>query len=273
MSPDGAQFRVASLHRYPVKSMLGETVDTLFVDVSGANGDRRWALVDDVSGHIASAKQARLWRDLLKCSARMDTTGVRIELPDGTKTATDRDDANGLLSALLGRSVHLVDHRPHGASIEHADADQWLDRGLDAEVDALPLELAAATPGDSFTDFAPLHAITTATLQRIGVEAARYRPNLVIATPPGFPPYTENEWTDDVVTVGAAQMRVLGPTPRCVIPTLEHGSLARATQALRTPAAENRAQSFDFGVLPCAGTYLAVTAEGTIQTGDPITLG
>ncbi|GLP75528.1 hypothetical protein TUM20983_26380 [Mycobacterium antarcticum] len=61
-----------------------------------------------------------------------------------------------------------------------------LEFGLDAEVDAPLLELAEATPGDSFTDFAPVHAVTTATLERIGTEAERYRPNLVIATPPGL---------------------------------------------------------------------------------------
>jgi uncharacterized protein YcbX len=203
----------------------------------------------------------------------MDVTGVRIELPDGSETATDRDDVNVVLSALLGRSVNLAHRRPKGASMEQADSEQVLDRGLDTEVDTRLITLAAVTPGGAFTDFAPLHAITTATLERIGVESTRYRPNLVIATPPGFPPNAETKWTGTVLAVGQAQLRVLGPTPRCVIPTLEHGALGRATEALHTPTAENRTQSFHFGVLPCAGTYLAVTAEGTIHTGDPITLG
>jgi hypothetical protein len=38
---------------------------------------------------------------------------------------------------------------------------------------------------------APRHAMTTATLERVGVEALRYRPNLVIVTPSGCPPYAE----------------------------------------------------------------------------------
>jgi uncharacterized protein YcbX len=253
--------------------MLGEIVDTLFVDAAGANGDRRWALIDDLSGRIASAKQARTWRSLLMCSARMDATGLRIELPDGSETASDRADVDVVLSALLGRSVKLADRRPKGASMEQADSEQVLDRGLDAEVDTRVITLAALTPGESFTDFAPLHAITTATLERIGVEATRYRPNLVIATPPGFPPYAETSWAGMVLTAGEAQLHVLGPTPRCVIPTLQHGALGRSPEALRTPTAENRRQSFGFGVLPCAGTYLAVTAEGRMRAGDPITLG
>ena len=44
--PTAVQMRVESLLRYPVKSMLGETVKSLFVDERGAEGDRRLAFVD-----------------------------------------------------------------------------------------------------------------------------------------------------------------------------------------------------------------------------------
>jgi len=81
------QLRVESLRRYPVKSMLGESVDSLFVDEGGAEGDRRLALIDTETGHVASAKHARLWRGLLKCTAHAGTGRVNIELPDGTSVA------------------------------------------------------------------------------------------------------------------------------------------------------------------------------------------
>ncbi|BBY46763.1 molybdenum cofactor biosysynthesis protein (plasmid) [Mycolicibacterium arabiense] len=273
--PSAAQnhLRVESLHRYPVKSMLGESVDVLFVDDQGAEGDRRLALIDATTGRVASAKQARLWRDLLKCSATIEGDRVHIRLPDGTTAVADQDGIDEILSRLLARPVRLLDSRPDGATLERADPDQVLERGLDAEVDAPLLELAQATPGDSFVDLAPLHAITTATLAQIGTEAQRYRPNLVITTPPGYPAYAENEWTGRTLMVGGVQVTALGPTPRCVIPTLEHGRLARAPHALRTPVTENRVQAFDFGVLPCAGTYLAVKVEGAIRTGEQVSLG
>ena len=264
--------RVASLHRYPVKSMLGETVRELFVDDEGASGDRRLALIDEATGRVASAKQARLWRGLLKCSAIVDGGRVRISLPDGTNVDADEDGIDDVLSRLLARPVHLIDRRPQGAEVERADPEQVLHFGVDADVDAPLLELAQATPGDSFVDFAPLHAITTATLERIGVEAERYRPNLVITTPPGYPAYSENEWTGRTLVVGNVRLSALGPTPRCVVPTLEHGQLDRAPQALRTPATENRVESFDFGTLPCAGAYLAVIGEGAIHTGASISI-
>jgi len=263
---------VGSLHRYPVKSMLGETVDTLSVDPRGAEGDRRFALLDETTGRVASAKQARLWRALLQCHASTVDGRVRIALPDGVTTATDQDGADDALSALLHRRVRLVDHRPEGAALERADPDQVLDLGEDAEVDAPLLEIGQATPGDSFTDLAPLHAITTATVERIGTESLRYRPNIVIETPAGFPAYAENDWTDRILTVGGVRMRVIGATPRCAIPTLEHGPLPRAPHALRTPAAENRVDTSGLGALPCAGAYLEVLDDGQIRTGDPVRL-
>ncbi len=260
-----------TLHRYPVKSMLGQCVDELSVNSCGAHGDRSLALIDRDTGRVASAKQARLWRGLLQCSATVGAAGVQIETPDGT-FAVDDSSIDERLSQYLGRAVQLIDRRPAGASVERADPEQVLERGVDAEVDAPLLELAQATSGESFTDFAPLHAITTATLNHVGVEGARYRPNLIIATPPGFPAYAENDWTGHTLRIGSVKLAVMGPTPRCVIPTLEHGSLPGAPQALRTPVAENRVPAFDFGVLPCAGCYLEILEPGILRAGDSIEL-
>lgn len=265
--------RVESLLRYPVKSMLGETVSSIFVDEHGAEGDRRLALVDTATGHVASAKNARLWRGLLKCTANREAGRVRIGLPDGTSVAVDDPGIDELLSGLLGRPVRLIAQRPEGATLVRPDPEQLLELGLDAEVSGRILEIAQATPGDAFTDEAPLHAITTATLAHIGVEALRYRPNIVIATPPDYPPYAENGWVGTEIAVGEVRLRVLTATSRCVVPTLEHGPLPRAPQALRLPAAENRWDTGGHGAQPCAGAYLAVASEGVIRVGDRVTIG
>jgi uncharacterized protein YcbX len=266
------QTRVGSLRRYPVKSMLGEIVTEITVGFGGVEGDRRLALIDRETGRVASAKQARLWRHLLQCSARIEDGRVWIRMPDGTEVAADAADAEDLLSAFLSRPVRLADQRPEGASVERADPEQVMRQGLDAEVDAPLLELAEGTPGDSFVDLAPLHVITTATLEHIGIEAERYRPNIVVATPPGHPPYTENDWTGRTLTVGSVQLKGMGPTPRCVIPTLEQRGLGRAPEALRIPTAENRVESFGLGHLPCAGAYMEVAVEGTIRLEDQVAL-
>lgn len=267
------QMWIDSLHRYPVKSMLGETVSSVFVNERGAAGDRCLALVDTGSGHVASAKQPRLWRGLLKCTASGDAGRVSIGLPDGSTVTADEPGVDELLSRFLGRPVRLVGQRPDGATVVRPDPEKLLELGVDAEVDGRILQIGQATPGDSFTDDAPLHAITTATLEHIGVEAVRYRPNLVIATPAGYPPYAENDWVGTELAVGGARLRVLKATTRCVVPTLEHGPLPRAQHALRTPAAENRVPTSGFPALPCAGAYLEVVAEGVIRVGDRVTPG
>jgi MOSC domain-containing protein len=264
--------RVESLRRYPVKSMLGEIVPAMFIDERGADGDRRLALVDAETRRVASAKQPRLWRRLLQFSASGDAGRVRIKLPDGTTVAAADPGIDDLLSRLVGRSVRLVSQRPQGATLERPDPEKVLELGEDAEIEARIVEIAGATPGDSFTDLAPLHAITTATLERVGVETMRYRPNLVITTPPGYPPYAENEWVGRELAVGEARLRVLKVTSRCAVPTLEHGTLPRSPHALRILMAENRVESPGSGPLPCAGAYLEVLSAGTIRTGDPVTL-
>ncbi|MEE2855147.1 MAG: MOSC N-terminal beta barrel domain-containing protein [Actinomycetota bacterium] len=272
-TPAPVPMRVQALLRYPVKSMLGETLDRLPVDERGAEGDRRLALLDAETGHVASAKNPRLWRYLLTCTAHADAQGVRISMPDGADVAADDPGVDELMSRLTGRRVRLVTQRPEGATLVRPDPEKLLELGLDTEVDGRILRIAAATPGDSFTDEAPLHAITTATLEHIGVEALRYRPNLVITTPPGHPPYAENDWVGGELVIGETRLRVLTATSRCVVPTLEHGPLPRAPQALRIPAAENRLNTGGHGAQPCAGVYLAVVTKGVIRVGDQVTVG
>jgi MOSC domain-containing protein len=128
--------RVQTLCRYPVKSMLGETVAATFVDERGAEGDRRLALVDTETRRVASAKQPRLWRRLLQFSASGDAGQVHIKLPDGNTVAAADPGIDELLSRLLGRSVRLVSQRPQGATLERPDPEKVLELGEDAEVEA-----------------------------------------------------------------------------------------------------------------------------------------
>lgn len=262
------QMSVANLYRYPVKSMLGETVSTLHIGESGADGDRRLALVDAETGHVASAKQPRKWAGLLQLAARADAGQVVIATPDGNEVAADSPGIHDLLSGLVGRSVKLTDHRGRGATLERSDPEKLLALGLDAEVETPVIEIARATPGHTFHDVAPLHVMTTATLKQVGAEAVRYRPNVVLATPTGYPPYAENNWAGTELVIGAVRLRVLKPTHRCVVPTLEHGGLPRAPHALRTLVTENRVEGPDSKKLPCAGVYLEVITPGAISVGD-----
>jgi uncharacterized protein YcbX len=159
------------------------------------------------------------------------------------------------------------------ADIDRADPDEVLDQGVEAEVDAPQLVLGEAVPDATFLDYAPLHMITTATLEHIGRPVARYRPNIVVRTPPGYPPFAENTWVGRAMALGEVVVRVVLPTPRCAIPTLEHGDLPRDPGALRTLMAQNRVEVPGFGVLPAAGVYGTVEQAGVLRSGDDARIG
>ena len=62
-------------------------------------------------------------------------------------------------------------------------------------------------------------------------------------------------------------------TPRCAIPTLEHGDLPRDTAALRVLADHNRVTPVEpLAPQPCAGAYAQVLRPGRIRVGDVVRL-
>jgi uncharacterized protein YcbX len=266
--------RVAALRRYPVKSMLGEPREAIDVTALGVAGDRRYAYIDDETGRVATAKNPRLWRRLLQCSATTASDGVNVTLPDGRSVPVG--ESAGPVSELVGRSVHLADERSAGATVERSDPLDVLTHGIDAEIEAALLEIAQGTPGGAFVDDSPVHLITTATLDAVGLEraeAVRYRPNIVIETPAGTPAFVENDWVGATIRVGDVELRGTMPTPRCSVPTLEHGALGRSPQSVRYPLEHNRVEAGDFGLNPCAGLYASVVTGGTVGEGDVVRIG
>lgn len=283
--PDGT---VAGLRRYPVKSMLGEDLRECGVTERGLDGDRRLALVDSGTGKVGSAKNPRLWRRALQLSAAAGagsgsgsgSGSVKITFPDGAVRGADDPDIDAALSEFLGRPVTLASEPPAGAALDRAVPDEVLRHGVEARVRSVLLEIGTAAPAGTFFDFAPVHLITTSTLDAVAsasprgtVEAERYRPNLVIRTPSG-PGFTENDWTGRELSVGPSLvLRVVARSPRCAIPTLEHGGLPRDADALRVPASRNRispAEGLD--PEPCAGVYAQVVRPGPVRPGDPVRL-
>ncbi|MFF2077672.1 MOSC domain-containing protein [Kitasatospora sp. NPDC058162] len=267
MLTGGTVGRVERLLRYPVKSLLGEELPAAEVSARGLAGDRARALLDLETGRVASAKNPRRWAGLLRYSAAAAADGrVTITGPDGRSA----DEAG--LSEALGRKLALIAERPPGAEVERAVPEEVLARGIEAEVAVTVNELGRAAPDGGFFDFAPLHLITSSTLLAVGVEAERYRPNLVIRTEgEGF---VENAWVGRELTVGESlRLRIVAPTPRCAVPTLAHGALPRRTEALRIPAERNRLVPLEgMPALPCTGVYAQVVVPGAIRAGDAVRL-
>jgi uncharacterized protein len=270
---------VMVLRRYPVKSMLGEDVPDAAVTHSGLDRDRALALIHLETGKVASAKNPRLWRAMLKLAAAVAGSDVEITLADGETIRSTDPGIDAVLSELLGRPVALTGTPPPGAELDRADPSEVLRRGATARVPVKTSLISAGSPAGTFFDFAPIHLLTSSTLGRIAelsprgaVELERYRPNIVIRTDaPGF---VENDWAGRDLRVGSdLTLRVIARTPRCAIPTLEHGDLPRDTAALRVLADHNRVVPLEpLDPQPCAGAYAQVLHPGRIHVGDTVRL-
>ncbi|HEY8524306.1 MAG TPA: MOSC domain-containing protein [Acidimicrobiales bacterium] len=304
--------QVREIRRYPVKSMLGEEPERVTIGASGIPGDRAWALVDAATGKVASAKQPRLWGELLGFRAvyldgaadpadpRPDAAApgpgaagppppgpVEITDPTGARVRSDDPAVDDRLSAAVGRPVRLSSKVPDAGQYDYVWevdglAPQEIVSGSQTGVteegrplSAMPLGVMA--PG-TFQDVAPVTVMTTAALAAMGAvhPDGRWDParfrSNLLLEVDGDG-IVENEWVGRRLTVGGAVLEVAAPTPRCVMTTLPQGDLPRDRRILQAVARENRRDFAGLGQWACLGAYATVVEPGEVAVGDPIRLG
>jgi uncharacterized protein YcbX len=270
---------VASIHRFPVKSMRGESLTEVELVADGMVGDRTWALRDIETGKLASAKRPRPWATLLECVATGAGDDVEIALPTGEDFAIHDPGLPVALEALLGRTVAIeASERAQQGTYD----SEWPEvDGVDLSGDVeLPTNLTGE--GTSFIDLGILHLLTTTSIQtlaeadpELALDIRRFRPSLVLETPDltGFP--ENDDWADATLRLGtgddAVEVVVGIPTPRCIMTTLAQGAVPRQPGILQTLARINR-RSSDFGSFACLGAYATVARPGVVRTGDEISL-
>ena len=260
---------LATLHRYPVKSMMGEDLNAARVTPRGLFGDRSFALCDSETQKIARAKNPRKWPTLFSYRAAFTTPpedettlpAVRVTLPDGTHITTANPEFAATLSSSLGRPVSLLSAPPQNAQLE----EYWPDMEGLAHRDHVTDE---AMPPGTFFDLAMLHILTTSTLDALRAnypegrfEPRRFRPNLIINTA-GQKGFVENDWIGKTLAIGPdVKLQITGPCPRCVMTTLAQGDLPKDPGILKTAAKFNNVQ---------VGIYATILTPGTIRINDPV---
>jgi len=254
---------VATLWRYPVKSMQGEELNAAEVTTAGVLGDRRLAVVDPATGKVAGAKNPRKWPGFFYFRSAYvappqdaaQLPAVRITMPDGASATTQDAGLPKLLSAALGREVTLSDGLRAATAEDYVVADDQV--------------VSWELPTGTFFDAASLHLVTTATLDKLRslypegrFESRRFRPNIIIATPPQASGFVENDWVGREIAIGPrVRLRVTMATGRCVMTTLPQGDLPHDRGILRTAAQHNDAH---------VGVYAEVLAGGLVKRGDAI---
>jgi uncharacterized protein YcbX len=226
---------VASLWRYPVKSMAGERVAAVELEGHGVVGDRGWGVRDRDAGVVLTAKRCP---PLLHASAAVVADGATVvTLPDGQRGETGSPALDAALSDWLGRPVALEAARP-GVAVDYDDG--------------------FAGPPGRFVDGWPVHLVTTATLA--GDDERRYRANVVVAAE--GEPFVEDAWVDASLAMGDARLDVRKRCGRCVMVTRAQPGLPEDRSRLR------RLRGRD-GRL---GVYLRVSRPGLVREGDEVGL-
>lgn len=230
---------VSSLHRWPVKSLAGEPIPATALDRRGFAGDRAHALFDSHKGapRRLTIRQAP---GMLHWSAAYDGRAVALNhlppphltAPDGRSYAWDDPALPAALSDDLGRPVEL--------------------RRDPALMPDLPDSILITTE-------ASLGAVGAALSRPLDLR--RFRPNVHVAF--DAPAFAEESWQGRRLRVGEAELELLHPCERCVIPTRDPDTAAKDAGIIRWLARE-RGNLF--------GINGRAVAAARISVGDPVEL-
>ena len=223
--------RIASLHRYPVKSLLGEDLDEVEIDERGVVGDRHWS-VRTAADKIGSGKSTSRFEavvGLLDLRAAMQDDTVVVMSSDGDKYAVDDPVAAERLSSRLGQPLTFAPE----TDVSHYD---------DGPVSLIGLASVRALTAD----------------RGRFVEPDRFRANIVLDTNAAF---AEDAWIGCRIGVGAAVLEVTMPSPRCVMINMASADLPAQPGNLAALA-----QLHD----SCLGVIARVVQPGRVGVGDVV---
>jgi uncharacterized protein len=270
---------VSRLWRYPVKSMLGEDLESADVIWSGLFGDRSYALVDVESSLLVSAKNPAKWQKMFECSSELvhgrtsrGAPRAMVTLPGGETfeiTEDNFDAAETALSSLFGRQVRFIAARaePRAVTMEqyHPEIEDDAQGGKTTES-----KRSAEAQSGTFTDSAAVHLVTTSSLRALSAQNAsskfdplRFRPNILIDTgeAQGF---AESLWVGRTLAVGKdVKLKIYKECGRCVMTTLPQEVLPADTDVLRSVMRLNGGK---------LGVLASVVHGGTVEKHDPVAL-
>ncbi|QED46589.1 MOSC domain-containing protein [Cytobacillus dafuensis] len=223
--------QVKEIRRFPVKTILGESLSSVSINNRGLIGDRLWA-IRNLSGKFGSGKTTRRFQQmdgLFNYRARYEGATPIVTMPDGLDYRADDNAVNEVLSERLGFQVTLAREE----SISHFDEG-------------------------------PVSIITTSALRKLSqqlgetVDPRRFRANLLIDTE--LTGYIEDDWVDRLIQVGPTVfLRVVATLPRCVMVNNSQEELPQDARILRNLAHNHDAM---FGV------WAKVERGGEVSVGD-----
>jgi hypothetical protein len=223
--------RVASIHRYPVKSMAGERCSSADLTFQGIPGDRMYAFIQDGNFGPFPWLTGRELPALLYYQPEYtaeERPRLFVRTPGGDLLPVESEELREELERASDCKVHLLSNY----------------RG---SFDVAPITLMA-------------HATVDAIARESGTAAdpLRFRMNLYLDTGDETP-FVENGWVGGVVRVGSARIAVTEPDRRCVMTTLDYPTSEGSPRVLKAIGQLNDA---------FAGAYGAIITPGAVNPGD-----
>ncbi len=255
-------FRIDSLHVYPLKGARAVDLDSVRVQARGLEGDRAWMLVDAdgtfVSQRSVPALTGLTARHMANGTLELEWRGEHHAVPQPTGPAESvrvwndiveaipaDERANAWLSERLGRTFRLF----------------WMPPTTLRQVDPV---YASEGHGTRFTDGYPVLVTTTGSLRALGLDIPmnRFRPSIVIDTPDAW---LEDTW--DRIAIGDVELRLVKPCGRCVVTTIDQDTGVGGKEPLTTLALLRKQ-----GSKVLFGENAVVEQEGTMKVGDRMTV-
>jgi len=270
---------ILNIYRYPVKSMMGETLSEADIGEAGIPGDRGWAVRDEKRGGIRGGKKIP---QLMTLTAQSGPTAPLITAPDGDSASASTEGINEWLSEKLNHPVTLwpllpadqLDHYRRGAP-DTEDFEQEL-RAVFGRLPEEPLPdltgfeelLEFESPPGTYFDAFPISIMSQqslATMNQLEGESRfdvrRFRPNLLVDIPDTNHPFPEQAWVGKTVSLGSVQLKIDMTCPRCSMTTHGFDDLPRDTEIMR------KLVNHSDGNL---GIYASVQRRGQISVNDLI---
>ena len=274
-----ANASILNIYRYPVKSMMGETLSEVDIGEAGIPGDRGWAVRDEKRGGIRGGKKIP---QLMTLTAQSGPTAPLITAPDGDSASASTEGINEWLSEKLNHPVTLwpllpadqLDHYRRGAP-DTEDFEQEL-RAVFGRLPEEPLPdltgfeelLEFESPPGTYFDAFPISIMSQqslATMNQLEGESRfdvrRFRPNLLVDIPDTNHPFPEQAWVGKTVSLGSVQLKIDMTCPRCSMTTHGFDDLPRDTEIMR------KLVNHSDGNL---GIYASVQRRGQISVNDHI---
>ena len=277
-----SKITIREIHRYPVKSMLGETPSEVTVSERGIQGDRAWATRDEIRGGIRGAKKLP---QLMLFSARsIDANTSEISAPDGSTCLTSSDEMNHWLSEKLDHSVTLwpllppdnLEHYRRGAP-DSEDFEQELREIFGRTPDEPLPDLSAfaeviefESPPGTYFDAFPIMLMTQQSLNTMSQAAPnsafdekRFRANFILDVGGSTDRFPEQAWIGKELHIGEVVLKIIDTCPRCSMTTHATDTLPRDTNIMRHLVTEAEGN---------LGVYAKVVRCGTIAQGQIVTV-